>query len=227
MGIKIYLDGADLPTIEKMIDIVDGITTNPSILKKAGIKDYRTFARTVLSLVKGKPVSFEVLSDDWDEMERQANDIQSWGDNVYVKVPITNTKGDASDNLISRLSDINLNVTAVMTAYQAQRAIDWMKETDILSVFVGRVMDTGVSPMQVLGPIIGPHRLTNRKKKPKILWASTREIYNYYQAEEFGCDIITMTPDLLAKLSLRGKDLTEYSRETVCQFHEDGRGIEL
>lgn len=225
MGIKIYLDGADLDTIEKLIDRVDGVTTNPSILRKAGIKDYRTFAKTVLSLVKGKPVSFEVLSDDWDEMERQANEIQLWGDNIFVKVPIVNTKGELSVHMFHRLKHLNLNITAVMTRDQAIYALHWLKPTDILSVFVGRITDTGVSAVQAVCHALSYEHFTG--KKAQILWASAREIYNYYEAENLGVDIITLSPELIAKLSLRGKDLTEYSRETVQQFHDDGKGLTI
>lgn len=220
MGIKIYCDGASLSDFEKFSDDerISGFTTNPSILRKAGITDYKTFAKTVLSLVKGKPVSFEVLSDSFIEMERQAHEIQSWGDNVYVKVPITNTKGLSSAVLINLLRGINLNVTAVMTVQQIMEVMPILRKTDILSVFVGRINDTGENVPDFRG-IDSLH--------PQILWASAREIYTLKVAEHNGYDIITLTPDLISKLELDGKDLTEYSRETVQMFYNDGKGLIL
>lgn len=222
MGIAIYCDGAKLSDFEKYAEDerIKGFTTNPSILKKAGIADYRAFAKTVLSLVKGKPVSFEVLSDDRAEMRRQAEEIQSWGDNVYVKIPITNTRGESSYGLIERLDHINLNVTAVMTHRQIDSAWRLMKPHHILSVFCGRINDAG---RQVPNFLDGREFLP--EGGPQTLWASTRQAYSVIEAEEKGYDIITITPDLIEKLNLRGKDLTEYSKETVRSFYEDGKEI--
>lgn len=215
--VKIYCDGANLSDFEKYStdNRIEGFTTNPSILKKAGIKDYRTFAKNVLGKVRDKPVSFEVLSDDWNEMERQAKEIQSWGNNVWVKIPIMNTLGEPSTKLISKLSDVNLNVTAVMTYAQIDLVSPFLKQNDILSVFVGRITDTQ-------SPVPTPNSPTH-----KWLWASTREVYSVKRATILNYDIITLTPDLINKLSLTGKNLTDYSLETVSQFHQDGKGIQL
>ena len=228
--VAIYADCASLGEIEQYgsDNTVSGFTTNPSLMKKAGVTNYRAFAKTVLGLVKGKPVSFEVLADDTDTMEKQAREIASWGENVWVKIPITTTDGEPCVWLIEKLADIerlNVNVTAVMTARQTITALDWLKDTDILSVFAGRVADTGVPPLQALAPALGYEKHTGGKAR--ILWASAREIYNYYQAQEYGVDIITLTPDLIMKLPLQGKDLTDYSLATVRQFHRDGQGIEF
>ena len=223
--VDIYCDGAALKDMREYAKNprIRGFTTNPSLMKKAGIADYREFAKQVLECVDGKPVSFEVLADDFNKMEDQALEIASWGKNVWVKIPITNSKGRTSLALIQKLGNVQINCTAVMTWDQCVYALDMLKENDILSVFVGRITDTGISPMQALGPALGYHKFTS--VKPKILWASAREVYNYYQAIEYGVDIITLTPDLIAKLKLQGKDLEEYSLETVRQFNEDGKGI--
>ena len=237
-GIQIYADCASLEQIERYAtnERVSGFTTNPSLMKKAGIKNYRAFAKTVLGIVKDKAVSFEVLADDVETIEKQAREIASWGENVWVKIPITSTKGPHLLALIDKLAvaqppryewrePINLNVTAVMTARQIISALDFLKETDILSIFVGRITDTGVSALQALSPALAYKRYSGNKAR--ILWASAREIYNYYQAKEYGVDIITLTPELIEKLPLEGKDLGEYSLETVRQFHQDGQGIEF
>ncbi len=225
--VAIYADGAGLAQMEAYAadKRIEGFTTNPSLMKKAGITNYREFAKSVLGVVDGKPVSFEVLADDFLTMERQAHEIAGWGQNVWVKIPITNSLGHTSSALIQRLSDagLNLNVTAVLTRDQSISALDFLKKSDILSVFVGRAADTGVSPIRALAPALGYH--SYQGNKARILWASAREIFNYYQAEEYGCDIITLTPDLIAKLDLGGKDLEQYSLETVRQFHEDGKGV--
>lgn len=214
----IYCDGADLGTMEQLAKnpIIEGWTTNPTLMKRAGIKRYKDFAQQVLNITD-KPVSFEVLSDDWDDMERQAEQICSWGENVYAKIPITNTKDESSINLIDKLSDLNLNITAVFTNEQLDALQTVDRAHHIISVFSGRIMDAGDIP-----PRVYKYRFS-----AKILWASTRETKNIDLAEHYGYDIITLTPDLIAKLPLRGKDLAEYSLETVRQFHEDGKGIEF
>ena len=221
MAVDIYADCANLDQIEEYAEHprISGFTTNPSLMKKAGIKNYREFSRTVLRLVQGKPVSFEVLSDDWEEMERQANEIQSWGDNVYVKIPITNTLGQSSRPLIEKLAKLNLNVTAVMTMSQVNEVLPVMHPHHILSVFNGRITDTQ-HPVLARGKSL-------RRHPTRWLWASTREVYSLYRASMTQYQIITMTPDLIKKLPLKGKDLTEYSLETVRQFHKDGEGILL
>lgn len=223
--VAIYLDGASLQDMECYAGKVQGFTTNPSLMKKAGMCDYRSFARDVLKIAAGKPVSFEVLADSFDEMEMQAREISSWGENIYVKIPITNTKGKPSTHLMHCLRDLRLNVTAVMTPFQCPLALDWLSGKDILSVFVGRVTDTGRSAMSALAPALGYQKHSDTKAK--ILWASARDVYNYYQAEEYGVDIITLSPAMIEKLKLRNKSLSEYSLETVKQFHADGKGIEL
>lgn len=194
---------------------IAGFTTNPSLMKKAGIKKYREFAREVIAVVGGKPVSFEVLADDFPTMNSQARTIASWGDNVWVKIPITNSRGESSRGLIEELRDIKLNITAVMQYTQITGISDLLKFNDIVSVFAGRIMDTGRKPINFL-----PDPFAYR-----VLWASAREIFSVRQAEKYGYDIITLTPELLAKRSLARKSLKEYSLETVQQFHNDGKGI--
>ena len=215
--VAIYLDAADLKDVERYAKDprVSGFTTNPSLMKKAGIADYRTFARAVLAMAGDKPVSFEVLADGFRDMERQAREIASWGPNVYVKLPVTNTRGESIVPLLDALGALNLNITAVMTERQIRDLFEWVRPHHIVSVFAGRIMDTGRLPTRFWGDTC------------KVLWASAREVYHVHMAEEYGYDIITLTRDLVAKLELHGKDLTEYSLETVRQFHEDGKGVEL
>jgi len=224
--VAIYADGADLNKLEEYADNINiaGFTTNPSLMRKAGIKDYRTFARTVLGLVKGKPVSFEVLADDLHIMAQQARVITEWGANVVVKIPITNTRQDSTLPVIERLQKdgIAVNVTAILTMRQVDLAMTVMRQ-GIISIFAGRIADTGRDPTHT----IGYAKKYNDQAKVQVLWASAREILNLSQAEKAGADIITLTPDLIAKLPLHGKDLTEYSLDTVKMFHNDGQGIEL
>lgn len=215
--VELYADGAGLAQMRAYAadKRIAGFTTNPSLMRKAGITQYRSFAEAVLKAVGEKPVSFEVLADDWATMEAQAREIASWGENVYVKIPITNTKGESSAELIRSLGSMNLNITAVMTVAQYEAVKPHLLWHHILSVFAGRIMDTGEDV-----PII--HNAPCR-----VLWASTRQVYSIRDADVMGYDIITLTPDLIAKLDLSGKDLTAYSLETVRQFHEDGKGIEF
>lgn len=214
--VAIYADGASLAQMElwSLDERIKGFTTNPSLMRKAGITDYRAYAQAVLARVKEKPVSFEVLADDFPTIEKQAREIASWAPNVYVKLPVTNTNGESILPLVKELGNLNLNVTAVMTPQQLDAVCPWLQPHHILSVFCGRIMDTGRLPMAF---------------KPgdsfKALWASAREMFNIVQAERFGYDIITLTPELIAKLDLRGKDLMAYSLETVRQFCADGKGI--
>lgn len=212
--VAIYLDSGSLADIEKHGARVDGITTNPSIMRKEGITNYREFARAVLALSGGKPVSFEVLADDFPTMERQAREIASWGSNVYVKLPITNTRGESMVPMVYALGDLNLNITAVMAKEQIRDVRPFLRPHHIVSIFAGRIMDTGALP-------VNPWFAGTAK----ALWASAREVYHVVMAEQYGYDIITLTPDLIAKLDLRGRDLTEYSLATVRQFHEDGKGV--
>jgi len=230
LKIKIFADGADLAGIKAMADhsYIKGFTTNPTLMRKAGVKDYQAFAREVLAIVPHLPVSFEVFADEFDEMERQAKEIASWGSNVNVKIPVTNTKKEFSGPLIRRLNQngVQLNVTAVMTIEQIQAILDCL-DTDtpaIISVFAGRIADTGVDPMPIMSEAVKMMRV---KPKAELLWASPRELLNIVQANEIGCHILTATNDILKKLSLLGKDHTEYSLETVQMFYEDASAAEF
>lgn len=223
----IYADGADLAQMETLAadDRVAGFTTNPSLMKKAGVTSYRDFAMAVLDAIGRKPVSFEVFADDFDTMERHAREIASWGPNVYVKIPVTNTAANPSYDLIWRLSraGVKVNVTAILTAQQARIAVDSLNGTGIVSVFAGRIADTGSDPARVMRSA----RAKIGDSGTLLLWASAREVYNVVQAEEAGCDIITLSPDLIAKLAGFGRNLSEYSLETVRQFHRDAAGFTL
>lgn len=224
--IEIYADGADLKTMAALAERCAGCTTNPSLMRKAGITDYRKFAREVLAIWQGKPVSFEVLADDLPTMERQALEIAGWGENVYVKIPIMTGEPRMTIPLVSRLADqrIKVNVTAVFTTAQAAQAIQAIgMRKGIVSVFAGRIADAGddaartVIVASALAASYGAH----------ILWASARQAYSVIEAERAGADIITLTPDLIAKLDGFGRDLEQYSLETVRQFVKDAEGITL
>lgn len=221
MSIKIYADGADLAQMfEQAQDPgISGFTTNPSLMKKSGVTDYEGFAKEALSVIT-KPISFEVFADDFNEMERQARLISSWGENVYVKIPITNTRGESSIPLIERLSKdgVKVNVTAVFTVAQVIDVAKVLIGPAILSIFCGRIADTGRNP-STFCHLAATFCGTN----VEVLWASTRELLNIKQAEECGCDIITVPNDLLKKMNLIGKDLTEYSLETVKMFRDDAK----
>jgi transaldolase len=223
--VSVYLDSGDVRQIARHIDKVDGVTTNPSLLRKAGVTNYREFAIAVLEIVNRKPVSFEVLADDFETMERQAKEIASWGENVYVKIPVTNTQGNPSYDLIWRLSrlGIKVNVTAILTPQQARIAADSLAGRGILSIFAGRIADTGVDPMRAIRSARAKIRADD---KTLLLWASAREVYNVVQAEGW-CDIITLAPELVAKLDGFGRNLTDYSLETVKQFYRDAEGLAL
>lgn len=224
LNIKIFADGADLNGILAMYanPRIKGFTTNPTLMRKAGITDYEAFGREVLARVPDRPVSLEVFADEFDEMERQARQIASWGPNVNVKIPVTNTRGESAAPLIERLSrdGVVLNVTALLTLDQVRavgRALA-PETAAIVSVFAGRIADTGVDPV----PLMAEARsILVDRPKAELLWASPRELLNIFQADAVGCHIITATNDLLAKLSLVGKDLESYSRETVAMFHRD------
>lgn len=223
---KTFLDAATLADVEKYADVVDGFTSNPALMRKAGITDYRTFARALLDLADGKPVSFEVLADDPDNAFEQAHTINGFGPNVWVKIPVIWSNGESTSDLIARLiaAGIKVNATCAMTAPQILDAWAVMRdEHSFVSVFAGRIMDTGVDAERIIGQIT---RMGNGPK-PRLLWASTREVYNHIQASRAGCEYITMTPDLLQKMKLIGKSLDEYSRETVQQFVNDAKGISL
>lgn len=227
MKIKIFADGAD---IEDMLELyrqksVDGFTTNPTLMRKSGIRNYKSFVAEVLNKIKDLPVSFEVFSDDFDEMYRQAKILKSMGENVYVKIPITNTQGISSCDLIKKLDKegINLNITAVFTIEQVSSIIDSIdgNTAHIISIFAGRISDTGIDPISTMKTSLA--MIKRFSKKIELLWASPREVLNVYQAEEINCDIITIPPEMIKKLCYGGKDLTEFSRETVKMFYDDAK----
>lgn len=225
LKIKIFADGADL---QGMLEIyrepyIRGFTTNPTLMRKAGISDYQAFARKVLAAIPDRPISFEVFADEFSQMESQALEIASWGKNVNVKIPVMNTKGSSSAELIASLSrkGVVCNVTAMFTERQVEEichALD-PRTPAILSVFAGRIADTGVDPV----PLVSRAVQIAGKSRPKaeVLWASPRELLNIFQADQIGCHIITVTNDVLKKLDVVGKDLTEFSKETVQMFYRD------
>ena len=224
LRVKIFADGADLGGILKLYKNphIKGFTTNPTLMRKAGIDDYESFARTLLEAVPDRPVSLEVFADDLSEMARQARVIASWGSNVNVKIPVTNTQGVFCGPTIRELSaeGVVVNVTAVMTADQVRRIADCLApETPaIVSVFAGRVADTGRDPIPLMRESV---EILKARPKAELIWASPRELLNVMQADEVGCHIITATSDILAKLGLVGKDLDAYSLETVAMFRSD------
>ena len=227
MDIELFLDGADIEAMKKLAldDRISGITTNPSLMKASGITDYRKFAKEVLGIAGVKPVSFEVLADDMPNMERQAREIASWGENIYVKVPITNTAGESTAELIERLasSGVKLNVTAILTKEQARIAADALDGSDsIISVFAGRIADTGANPIPR-----DRYAFHHARLDTKVLWASTREVLNVIQAQDNGCNVITCSPDIIKKLDGLCADLAAVSLATVKQFHDDAKGYSL
>jgi transaldolase len=223
-NIAIYADGANMKDILYFNSkkFIKGLTTNPTLMKKSGIKNYQKFALDVLKVVKKKPISFEVFSDDFKEMYRQAKVISSWGDNVFVKIPVTNTKGLSSYKLISKLSNegIKLNVTAVLLQDQVNNIVKSLnkKTRSIISIFAGRIADTGRDPIPLVKKSV---LLTKKYKNIQILWASTRESLNIFQAQKINCDIITVTTDILSKVNIFGYDLKKYSLDTVKMFYND------
>jgi len=224
--IKIFADGADLAGILEMArnPLISGFTTNPTLMRKAGITDYEPFAREVLSHVRELPISFEVFSDDLVEMKRQALRISSWGDNVFVKVPSTNTKGESTVPLAGELAKegVKLNITAMTTPAHVAAFLPAVSSgpAAVLSVFAGRVADTGRDPVVLMKDCL---KIIGETPKVELLWASPRELLNLIQADEIGCHIITMTNDLIAKIPLIGKDLDEFALDTVKMFDRDAR----
>jgi len=224
LKIKIFADGADATgMIEQYRDpVIKGFTTNPTLMRKAGISDYRAFAKEILAAIPDKPISFEVFSDEFDVMEKHALEIASWGRNVYVKIPVTNTKGESSNDLIRRLSSkgVQLNITAVLTLEQVRGLIPCVKDgaPSNISIFAGRIADTGRDPIPLMREAIG---MARSFPNIEFIWASPRELLNIFHAEDVGCHIITVTRDVLGKLSLVGKDLGEYSLDTVRMFYQD------
>lgn len=232
LSVKLYADGADLDSMLEMHanPLIAGFTTNPTLMRKSGVKDYRAFAREILDRISDRPISFEVFADDFSVMERHAAEISSWGENVIVKIPITNTRGESSVQLFRRLADsgIRVNATALLTLSQVREACESLAEGPAanISVFAGRIADTGRDPVPLMAAAV---ELLRPYPNLELIWASPRELLNVFQANTIGCHIITATTDILRKLSLVGKDLGEYSLETVNMFYEDARkaGYEL
>ena len=224
LNVKLFADGADKAGIlERHANPkISGFTTNPTLMKSAGIKDYKEFSLDILSHIKDKPISLEVFSDDFKEMETQALEIASWGENIYVKIPITNTKSESSVDLIESLSNqgVKLNVTAIMTTEQVKKVLPALKQGPggYISVFAGRIADTGENPLEVMTEVV---KMLESNPKLELIWASPRELYNVIQADDIGCHIITATNDILKKLPTLGKDLNEFSLETVKMFYDD------
>jgi len=224
LTVKLFADGADIDRIIDMYanPLIKGFTTNPTLMNMAGISDYKGFSQEVLSVVADRPVSLEVFADDFDEMAAQAREIASWGENVYIKIPVTNTLGEFAGPLINELSNegITLNVTAIMGMQQVRDVVKNLASDTpaIVSVFAGRIADTGVDPVPFMRECVD---ILSERPKAELLWASPRELLNIFQADEIGCHIITATNDILKKLSLVGKNLEDYSLETVKMFYND------
>jgi transaldolase len=226
LKIKIYADGADLSSMIELSKnpLIKGFTTNPTLMRMAGVDEYESFAGEVLKEIKDRPVSFEVFSDELDGMEAQALEIASWGDNVNVKIPISNTEGKSTVPLIEKLADsgVQLNITAIMTLEQVEAVAEVLndKVTSIVSVFAGRIADTGIDPVPVMKDAA---EILKNNTNADLLWASPREILNIFHADQCGCGIITVTPDVLGKLKGIGKDLNQFSLETVQMFYNDAK----
>ncbi len=224
LKVKIFADGADMAGMLEMHakPYIKGLTTNPTLMKKAGVVDYRAFCRDVLRTIRDKPLSFEVFSDDIDEMERQALEIAGWADNVYVKIPVTNTRGHSCCALIRTLAarKVKLNVTAIMTPAQVSDVVAAL-DPDVpsfVSIFAGRIADTGRDPLPIMIAAVDKLKIAPASE---LIWASPRELLNIFQADDIGCHVITVTNDILRKLSLVGLDLDAYSLDTVKMFYND------
>ncbi len=232
LTIKIFADGADKAAMLELSKnpVIKGFTTNPTLMRKAGVRDVEAFARDVLAAIPDRPISFEVFSDDFAEMERQARTITAWGDNVYVKIPVSDTKGTSSAPLVRKLSGegIKLNVTALMTVEQVREVGRALADgpSSYVSVFAGRIADAGVDPLPIVLASLAELR---PYPQLELIWASPREVFNIVQADQAGCHIITVTGDLLAKLPTLGKGLEQFSLETVQMFHRDAQaaGLEI
>jgi transaldolase len=226
LRVKLFADGANMSAMLEMhaLPYIKGLTTNPTLMRKAGIANYRSFAKDVLSQINNKPVSFEVLADDFAEMERQAMEIAGWADNVFVKIPITTTKRETCRTLIKRLSDrqVKLNVTAIMTLAQVREILASLNPSipSYVSVFAGRIADTGIDPAPLMRQAVD---MLKTNTKAELVWASSREVFNIFQADAAGCHVITVTNDILKKLSIVGYDLNEYSLDTVKMFYNDAQ----
>ena len=226
LKVKIFADGADKAGMLEMYakPYVHGFTTNPTLMHKAGLTDYRVFAKDILAAIPDRPISFEVFADDFGEMERQSREIATWGDHVYVKIPVTNTRREPAYDLVHRLSHagVKLNVTAILTLEQVRDVANALGggAPSCVSVFAGRIADTGIDPVPMMSAAVEILKLA---PGAELIWASPRELLNIFQADAIGCHIITVTNDILKKLSLVGKDLGDYSLDTVKMFFEDGR----
>ncbi|MBM3784021.1 MAG: transaldolase [Acidobacteria bacterium] len=224
MNVKIYADGAEKQSMLKLYQnpLIQGFTTNPTLMRKAGIGDYEQFALDILRSIPDRPISFEVFADEFDEMERQAERIAAWGPNVFVKIPVTNSRGESAAPLIQRLASrgVKQNVTAILTMDQIHDVVDAVCHGPAanVSVFAGRIADTGRDPLPTLKAAL---RIMAPYPNLELIWASPRELLNLVQASEIGCHIITVTADILGKLPLVGKDLEQYSLETVQMFRND------
>jgi transaldolase len=224
LKVKIFADGANKKNMLEMYskNFVKGLTTNPSLMKKEGIRNYKDFCIDILKLIKDKPISFEVFSDDFNEMERQALEIASWADNVYVKIPITNTKKETCYQAIKKLSknNVKLNITAIMTLSQVEEVVSVLQPNvpSYVSIFAGRIADTGIDPVPMMAEAV---QLLKSLPASELIWASPRELLNIFQADSIGCQIITVTNDILKKLSLIDYDLNQYSLDTVKMFYND------
>ena len=227
---KIFADGADIETIKTLNDkdLIKGFTTNPSLMKNSNISDYKEFALSILSTVHSKPVSFEVLSDDLDLMYKEAKLINSWAENIFIKIPIQNTKGTPTKELVASLCNekVKCNITAIFTISQINELLENLDENSrfILSIFAGRIADTGVDPEPIF---VEAKKITEKFSKSEILWASPREAFNIIQANRSKCDIITLTPDYIKKMNNFGKDLNSFSLETVKMFYDDAKSINI
>ncbi|WP_145520273.1 transaldolase [Yersinia mollaretii] len=224
LNIQIFADGADKSGMLEMYakPYIKGLTTNPTLMKKANITDYRAFCKDILTHIKDKPLSFEVFSDDFAEMERQAMEIASWGDNVYVKIPVTNTKEETCYALVKKLGaqNVKMNITAMMTLAQVREVVASLNPhvPSYVSVFAGRIADTGRDPVPMMAAAV---EMLKVAPAAELIWASPRELLNIFQADQIGCHVITVTNDILKKLSLVGYDLSAYSLDTVKMFYND------
>ena len=226
LTVKIFADGAEKAGMLEMYakPYIKGFTTNPTLMHKAGLTDYRAFAHSILEAIPDRPISFEVFSDEFGDMERQAREIATWGDNVYVKIPVTNTRREPAYDLVQRLSrdGIKLNITAIMTVDQVRNVVKAVKggAPSCISVFAGRIADTGRDPVPIMTECVA---ILKAAPRAELIWASPRELLNIIQADAIGCHIITVTNDILKKLPLVGKDLADYSLDTVKMFFDDGK----
>ncbi len=228
LSVKIFADGADLAGMLEMYNkpFIKGLTTNPTLMRKAGIQDYKAFALEVLKAMPAKPISFEVFSDEFVDMERQAHEIAGWGSNVYVKIPVTNTRREPAYALVERLAKagVKVNVTALMTLTQVRDVVNALQPgvPSYVSVFAGRIADTGRDPLPLMAAAV---ELLKLKAGSELIWASPRELLNVFHADAVGCHVITVTNDILKKLSLVGNDLDDYSLDTVKMFYQDATAV--